>query len=254
MLGLVTCSFGLRSSPPSFGLRNGRELNHRILLVLPSTARQPHLVNLYQLYLNNEHTAGFVQAVSVRYSVATLERLSLSGSRLSRRAATMALGFLGDMRSNAVLSRGLHDADRGVRILAEAGLRELWCRDGSDDQRQQLRVIMRLNVAEAFDETVDAATQLIETAPWVAEAWNQRAIAYYHLQQYAEAVRDCRQALERNPLHFAAAVGLAHSHLELNEPYEALDAFRLAVEINPDLEGVRTQIQFLEQSLEGRLE
>ncbi|MFO0868042.1 MAG: tetratricopeptide repeat protein [Pirellulales bacterium] len=222
--------------------------------MLPSTARQPHLVNLYQRYLNNEHTAGFVQAVSERYTVATLERLAVTGPRLSRRAATMALGFLGDFRANAVMARCLHDADRGVRILAEAGLRELWCRDGSEEQRQQLRVIMRLNIAEAFDETVDAATQLITVAPSIAETWNQRAIAYYHLQQYAEAVRDCRSTLERNPLHFAAAVGLAHAHLELNDPYEALDAFRVAVEINPDLEGVRDQIQFLEQSLEGRPE
>ncbi|MFO0903793.1 MAG: tetratricopeptide repeat protein [Pirellulales bacterium] len=222
--------------------------------MLPSTARQPHLVNLYQRYLQNEHTAGFVQAVAARYSVGTLERLTQSGSRLSRRAATMALGFLGDMRSNSVLARALHDADRGVRILAEAGLRELWCRDGAVEHRQQLRVAMRLNVAEAFDETIDSATQLIEAAPWFAEAWNQRAIAYYHLQQFAESVNDCRQALDRNPFHFAAAVGLAHSHLELNQPYEALDAFRLAIELNPDLDGIRSQIRFLEESLEGRLE
>jgi len=222
--------------------------------VLPSTARQPHLVNLYQRYLQNEHTAGFVQAVSARYSVGTLERLTQSGSRLSRRAATMALGFLGDMRSNSVLARALHDSDRGVRLLAEAGLRELWCREGATEHRQQLRVAMRLNVAEAFDETIDVATQLIESAPWIAEAWNQRAIAYYHLQQFAESVNDCRQALDRNPHHFAAAVGLAHSHLELNQPYEALDAFRLAIELNPDMDGIRSQIRFLEESLEGRPE
>lgn len=255
MLGLVTCSRGhTEFSPHLLDSEFPTDSTTGSLNVLPSTARQPHLVSLYQRYLNNEHTAAFVQAVADRYSVATLERLAQAGSRLSRRAATMALGFLGDFRSNAALSRCLHDSDRGVRILAEAGLRELWCRDGSEDHRQQLRVVMRLNVAEAFDETVDAATQLIKVAPNMAEAWNQRAIAYYNLQQYADAVRDCRQALERNPLHFAAAVGLAHSYLELNDPYEALDAFRLAIEINPDLDGVKGQIEFLEQSLEGRPE
>lgn len=244
----------LVGASPIIGCRPLLENNPRTPEVLPSTARLPHLVKLYQRYLSNEHTAGFVQAVSARYSVATLERIAFQGDRLARRAATMALGFLGDNRVSSVLARGLHDADRGVRILAEAGLREVWCRDGSLNQRQKLRTVMRLNVAEAFDETVDAANQLLDEAPSMAEAWNQRAIAYFHLQQYTEAIRDCGRALEINPHHFAAAVGMAHSHLELNEPYAALHAFRQALEINPELEGVRNQIQFLEQSLEGRPE
>lgn len=222
--------------------------------MLPRQLRQPHLVVLYQQYLEDENTAGFVRAVSERYNVATLERLVTTGSRDVRRAAAMALGFLGDINSTAVMSRGLHDADQGVRLLSDAGVRELWCRDGSDDQRRQLRRLLRLNLSERFDEAVDAATEMLDTAPWFAEAWNQRGIAYFQLQQYEEAASDCRQALERNPHHFGAAVGLAHCHLELNDPYAALEAFRQALEINPDLEGVRHQVEFLEQSLEGRPE
>ena len=42
----------------------------------------------------------------------------------------MALGFVGDFSQNAALGRALHDRDRGVRLLADNGIRQLWRRDG----------------------------------------------------------------------------------------------------------------------------
>ena len=224
------------------------------MLLVTSTPRQPVLSSLYLRYLDDENTAGFVQAVSQRYSVATLERLVVSGSRLTRRAASMALGFLGNYTSTAVLSQALQDQDKGVRLLAEAGVRELWCRDGSDSQRQQLKVVARLNSSEQFADAVDAASELIDAAPAFAEAWNQRAIALFNLQQYDDSIRDCKQALLINPQHFGAAIGLAHCLLEKNDAYGALEVFRQALEIHPDMEGVRAQVSFLEQALEERLE
>lgn len=212
------------------------------------------LTSLYLRYLEDENTAGFVDAVSQRYTVAVLERLALGGTQLARRAATMALGFLGDFQSTPVMTRALQDSDCGVRLLAEAGLRELWCRDGGDGQREQLRVIIHLNLSELYDDAAESADALIAAAPGFAEAWNQRAIAFYHLQQYAESARDCQQALTLNPHHYAAAVGLANCHLELNDPHAALDAFRQALHINPDMDSIRSQVEFLEQSLEERRE
>lgn len=221
---------------------------------MPTSFRHPVLTTLYQRYLADENTAGFVDAVSRRYTVAVLERLVVRGTVLTRRAATMALGFLGDIDSTPVMTRALQDADCGVRLLAETGLRELWCRDGGDGQRERLRILVHLNLSELYDVAVEAADELIKSAPWLAEAWNQRAIAHYHLQQYDESARDCEQALVRNPYHYAAAVGLANCHLERNDPHAALDAFRQALDLNPDMDTVRSQIEFLEQALEGQRE
>ncbi|MEX2016822.1 MAG: tetratricopeptide repeat protein, partial [Candidatus Hydrogenedentales bacterium] len=146
----------------------------------------------------------------------------------------------------------LHDDDRGVRIIAENGIRELWQRDGSEAQRQQLRVVAHRNASRRYVDAAELASALVEEAPWFAEAWNQRAIALFHLDHYAASAGDCHQALELNPYHFGAAVGMAHCYLELNDAFAALENLRRALRLNPGLEGVRAQVDFLERSLEEK--
>ena len=63
-------------------------------------------------------------------------------------------------------------------------------------------------------------------------------------------MRDCQQALERNPYHFPAAIGMGHCHLELFDAVAALEGFRLALSINPDMENVRAQVGYLQRTLE----
>lgn len=215
-----------------------------------TNSRTPLLQNLYHQYLDDENSAQFVRGVAERYTVSTLERLALFGSRIARRAAILSLGFIGNYESNNVLGLALHDSDRGVRLLAENGIREIWCRDGSDAQQQRISVIERLNGSRDFEQAEQLATELIDEAPWYAEAWNQRAIALYYQSKFEASANDCHQALELNPYHFGAAVGMAHCYLELSDAFAALECFRRALKLNPDLEGVRAQVQYLERSLE----
>ena len=45
-------------------------------------------------------------------------------------------------------------------------------------------------------------------------------------------------------------VGMAHCYLQLDDANSALECFRLALRINPDLEGVRSHISHLEKILD----
>ena len=212
--------------------------------------RHPLLARFFRHYLRDEDSAGYIKSVSERYSRATLERLAERGSTGTRRAAVMAIGFLGDFGSNTVLGRALLDSDRGVRVLAEAGIRELWCRDGDPRQCHWLRKLIRLNGAGQFESVVHQASCLLDEAPTFAEAWNQRAMAWFYLENYASSVDDCRQALALNPYHFEAAVGMGQALLELNQPREALECFRQALRLNPDLEGIRARVRTLRRILD----
>jgi tetratricopeptide (TPR) repeat protein len=210
--------------------------------VSKGSRRRPHLSQAYQRYLESRDTAAFVRRVSRVYTPGTLERLADHDAVPVRRAAVFALGLLGDYTANAALGRALQDEDRMVRTLAESGIRSVWTRAGTEKERRVLGLIIRLNSAQQFEAAVRRANDLLEQAAWFAEVWNQRAIAHFSLGHYAETIRDCRQALEINPYHFAAAAGMGQAYLELGNRAGALESFRRALRLNPDLEAVRVQV------------
>ncbi|MEX2112638.1 MAG: tetratricopeptide repeat protein [Pirellulales bacterium] len=212
-------------------------------------ARTPALDVLYHQYLVDQDTAQFSRRVQQQYTVGSLERLAVIGNRMVRRAAVLAVGLLGDFDSNATLGRSLHDDDRGVRMLAESGIRKLWCRIGTTQHRRLLDTIVELNSTGRLLEAIDLATRLIEQAPWLAEGWNQRALALLGMGRHAESIHDCTQALELNPYHFGAATGLGQSYLKLNNRPKALECFRRALRLNPNLEGVRAHVLYLQRTL-----
>jgi tetratricopeptide (TPR) repeat protein len=214
--------------------------------------RMPLILDLYENYLDCQDSVAFVNEVSRHYAQGTLQRLALSGMREIRRAAVLAMGFLGDYESNHALGRALQDEDRTVRTLAENGLRSVWGRLGSENDRQELLIIARLNEARQYKETIRRATKLVERAPWFAEAWHQRAVAFYALGRFADAIRDCHEALEINPYHFIAATCMGQAYLELENPVSSLESFRRALRLNPDLEGVRAQVVRLARLVDDR--
>jgi tetratricopeptide (TPR) repeat protein len=209
-------------------------------------------VTLYRGYLDDQDSGGFVRRFSKHYSPGTLERLAEHHERQARRAAVLALGFVAGYEANHTLGRALLDDDRTVRLLADNAIRAVWARAGSESQRRCLGRIVRLNALRKFEAAVERATELIEEAPALAEAWNLRAIARSHLGRFPESIRDCHQALELNPYHFVAATNMGQAYLRLDNPISALQAFRRALRLNPDLEGVRVQVVRLARQVEGK--
>jgi tetratricopeptide (TPR) repeat protein len=207
---------------------------------------------LYERYLENQDSREFASAVAKRYTPSTLERLAQAGDRYRRRAAVLALGLLGDYDSNHVMGCALIDSDRGVRMIAENGIRCIWQRAGNEYQRKRLAEIVRFNETREFEKAIHRSTELLEQAPWFAEIWNQRALAYFYTDRYTDSIRDCRQALEINPYHFGAASGMGQCYLKLDDRISALECFRRALRLNPNLEQVRAQVIYLQKSLKDK--
>ncbi|MGC4005124.1 MAG: tetratricopeptide repeat protein [Pirellulales bacterium] len=215
-----------------------------------SLIRQPMLLELYDQFLADEDSAAFIHRVGLRYSQATLLRLIAHPHRLVRRGTVLALGYVGDYESNAALGRALNDLDRGVRMLAENGIRTVWCRAGSEAQRREISAIISLNTTKRHQEALRRVQHFTREAPWFAEGWNQTAIALYCLNEFDDSIAACREALEINPYHFGAAAGMGQCYLKLGERSLSLEAFRRALKLNPNLEGVRANVVYLERLLE----
>ncbi len=194
-----------------------------------------------------EKMKGFRDAVAAKYTEGTLQRLLAHGGTRARRAAALALGFVGTMQSNAAVSAALKDDDLLVRRFASDGLWEVWFRAGTADQNARLQQALCEPNAERVRAALDS---LVGDAPEFAEAYNQRAIVCFRRGEFARAVEDCEAALRLNPYHHGAASGMAQCYLKLKKPRAALRAFRTALDLNPTLDNLRETVQALQEALE----
>lgn len=211
---------------------------------------QPLLLRIYQQYLEDNDPVDFVRAVSKRYCQGTLERLVFDADCGTRRAAVLALGYIGDYQINHAVGQALQDEDHTVRVLAEKACRAVWNRAGDQVQRRELADTVRLNAIKQYREAIRKASWVLERAPGLAEAWYQRGCAWFQLKDRRRAIQDWHQALELNPYHFVAAIAMGDAYLQLGNPVSALDAFRRALRLHPDLKKVRAQIAKLANEID----
>jgi tetratricopeptide (TPR) repeat protein len=226
--------------------------------------RSPLIVNYYRLLPQQSAQADpqawarvfrkallkFQRAVAARYQEGTLEKLLGAPEVEVRQAAVLALGILGTMQVNAALAARLRDQDAEVRELAADALWSLWFRAGTPEHNRELQRLMQLEVTGGDAKKILSGFEaLLGKAPRFAEAFNQRAIVYFRLGDYARSIADCDRVLRLNPYHFGAASGMGQCFLKQEKFRAALRAYRRAHRINPNLEGVRETIASLEQML-----
>ncbi len=211
--------------------------------------RYPLLHKIYQQYLLDENSAEFIRLVSNSYNIGSICRLAVYGKTISRRASVLTIGFLGEYSENEILGRSLVDSDRAVRMLADHGIRELWARQGSREHQASVQRLYQLVSRHRMDDAIELSNRLLSEDETLCEAWNQRAIALCAEGDFVGAVEDCCQTLNYNRFHFPAAVGMAHCCMQLDDMSGALSGFKLALQINPDLEDVKVHIHQLERTL-----
>ena len=168
-----------------------------------------------------------------------------------RRRGALGLGLAGRMEDVPMLVAALRDTDEAVREIAEEALWTVWSRSG-DARVDELfkRGVSEMN-AEHFNEAIATFTRIIELKPDFAEGWNKRATAYYLAGEYRRSLADCDQVMKRNPQHFGALSGYGQIYLQLDRPDKALEYFRRALAVNPNMDAVQSMVERLEE-LEAR--
>ncbi len=212
--------------------------------------RKPQLLRSYQVYLTDGNTASFVAAIAKQYSVGTLVRMSETEDSLYRRASALALGLLGDTSVNDAIGRLIADEDRKVRLIADDAMKAIWSRYGSPKIRHQLDKLTRMLQCNRYEQAIQVADDLLAQGGRAPDVFSQRGLARFFLDDWRGAIEDCHKALEINPYHYVAWIGIGHSYMEFSEPLMALDSFRHALRIYPDIESVRGQIRRLERAFQ----
>jgi tetratricopeptide (TPR) repeat protein len=171
----------------------------------------------------------------------------------ARRAEAVAwLGEHGRMADQPLLLKRLRDDDEFVRDLAEQGLWALWSRSGEPAIDRLLADGIAQMQAGRFAAAIAAFSDIIRRKPAFAEGWNKRATAYYLAGDYPNSLKDCGEVLKRNPRHFGALSGYGQIYFQLEQYDKALEYWRRALEVNPNLPGVAISIERVEELLKAQ--
>ena len=188
-----------------------------------------------------------VWMLSQRWSHEDLTHLLQSGHLDARKVALLALGLVGDRGCTDMLAGQLQDPDPVVNEMAEHALWSIWFRSGSPSAVHDLgRGAQALNRREAR-HAIEHFDKAIAADPACVEAYNQRALAWYMLEDYEKSMEDCRRTIERMPCHFGAWAGMGHCYVQLCVWPEAIRSYRRALEINPHMQSIKDVIEELQR-------
>jgi tetratricopeptide (TPR) repeat protein len=127
------------------------------------------------------------------------------------------------------LAQLLRHHDRGVAEDAERALWSIWFRAGSAVSRRRIRRAVLLMREDRFAEAVAELDWIVAEDADYAEAYHQRAIARYLMDDPVRSIADCRRTLALNPVHFGAMVGMGHCLAHLGQLCDALNCYREAI-------------------------
>ncbi|HVN35884.1 MAG TPA: hypothetical protein VMU96_11600 [Casimicrobiaceae bacterium] len=170
----------------------------------------------------------------------------------ARREAAGRLGEIGTMADARALVRALKDPDEETREDAEHALWQIWARSGDASiDRLYAMGVHEMEEGELTD-AIATFTRIIERKPDFAEAWNKRATLYFLVGELRKSLADCDEVMKRNPYHFGALAGYSQIYIRLEYYDRALDYARRALDVNPNMEGVRRSLMLLEHVREQR--
>ena len=129
---------------------------------------------------------------------------------------------------------------------------QMWHRSGNPAVDSTLRQGIEAMQRQEIDKAEAVFTHLIEIAPDFAEGWNKRATVHYLAGDFQRSLADCHEVIKRNPVHFGALSGYGQIYFRLEQYDKAIEYWRRALAVNPNMPGVEINIQGAEELLKEK--
>ena len=88
---------------------------------------------------------------------------------------------------------------------------------------------------EDLKQDIAKYTRQIEENPNDAEAYNNRGIAYYCLEEYEPAIQDFAKAIELNPNNSESYFNRGLAYDDLEKYYQAIQDYDMSIQLNPNI-------------------
>jgi tetratricopeptide (TPR) repeat protein len=182
---------------------------------------------------------------------AALKALEDADARF-RLAGVVYFGRNGLAADGPLLVKRLSDESPVVRDLAGQAVWLAWSRSGDAAVDRLLESGVVEMGAKRYPRAIEIFTGVIQRRPEFAEGWNKRATAYYLAGEMRRSLADCDEVMKRNPQHFGALSGYGQIYARLEEYDKAIEYFRRALAVNPNLTDLETVIRGLEELVRER--
>ena len=208
-------------------------------------------VSVVRPLLESNNVHGLVETLHSRWNCSQISNLVAHADRDTRKVALLCLAMVGDKKCIPIIEAQLSDADSTVNDMAEHALWSIWFRSGSSQANAELCKGARELSFRHVDEAIEHFNRTIAHDKDFAEAYNQRAIARYMVEEFEASIADCRKAVRLMPCHFGAWAGMGHCFLNLGQLEQALRAYDRAIAINPHLHGLQQTMAEIRQRLQA---
>ena len=170
-----------------------------------------------------------------------------------RRAEAIAwIAKHGRIADQPLLLVRLRDEHEAVRAYAEHGLWLLWTRSDDPGIDRLMADGVEQMQSGRLAQAIATFGEIIRRKPAFAEGWNKRATAYFLAGDYRRSLADCDEVMKRNASHFGALSGYGQIYFRLEQYARAIEYWRRALEVNPNMDGVEHNIEGAEQLLKER--
>ena len=126
-----------------------------------------------------------------------------------------------------------------------------WNRSGSPSMDLLAQRADKAMEAEDYGTAMMHLNDLTRLAPDFAEGWNKRATLHFIQGKYGPSLEDIARTLKLEDRHFGALSGLGIILDRVGDKEGALEAYRRAIEIHPNLPGAEEGIRKLTREVEG---
>lgn len=142
------------------------------------------------------------------------------------------------------------DADQAQGIAG--AIERIWMRSASDTASLLMDRAMTAVQGKDLELAETLLTSVVAIEPDWAEAWNKRSTVRFLRDDDAGAMQDVAQVLVREPRHFGALAGMGAILQRQGMDKQALTVLRRALAVDPQLTDIRTLVDKLTISVEGR--
>ena len=172
--------------------------------------------------------------------------------------------FLGLIAGNAGADQRDPDLDGLFSELQRVGsdaaakdvVAEIWQRWTAFDDDPRATNLMAIGIRQMnlgqFRNAERIFTEIINTHPTHAEAWNKRATVRFMRGDDKGSRSDIARVIDLEPRHFGALSGLGMINMRSGDLPAALQAFEAAVRVNPHMDQAEAMIKELRATLRGR--